>query len=189
MKEARVKEIIAEESMLGTEGDFGERLRIRLGQEVADGILSGKISKERFDLVMNVVRREAVIAKIYQHQGAGEVGVVVEDFFGAYESVVNSLQFLLENFASTSDRFKKGWDEDALVEVIGVFAVEKDQLLESMRGDGRFEFRADRAGQLLNLMRWAWIGIAGEELYRAFMAEMNSALGIVRDHFRSYEEN
>ncbi len=184
MEKAVILQIIREEGNKESDAKkLFSNLRIRLANEVASTLIRGSTSHERFGFFIDLSDAEAFLINVYKCVPGERIVVSPNQLSDAYSAILQSYEFLLAEYETTSELFKTAWPKEVILEMMCVLSLEREDVTQKLSTEGRLQFDAKRAGHFIDLVRRAQTGLVGEIIMSDYCREMNEALAVVREVF------
>lgn len=184
MEKAAVLQVIREEGNKESDAKkLFSNLRIRLANEVASTLIRGSTSHERFGLFIDLSDAEAFLINVYKCVPGEQIVVSPSQLSDTYSAILQSYEFLLAEYETTSELFKTAWPKEVILEMMCVLSLEREDVTQKLSTEGRLQFDAKRAGHFIDLVRRAQTGLVGEVMMSDYCREMNEALAVVREVF------
>lgn len=181
MHEADVVRIVKEE--LGKNSNRGEatiQIEVRIGTEIASRIFRPALSTEQWGIFLTCVQAEPVLHRINYHVGEPIVVIKSPQCFAMFGALEKAYMFLLNTIESTSDYFQKNWPKELLLQTACSLSVARDTIRSEYENAENVGFSSKDAKRIVNCIRCAQVGIAGEILMNEYVREANTTLKIMK---------
>ena len=181
MREMDVVRIVKEElEKNSNRGEATIQIEIRIGTEIASRIFKSALSPERWDIFLTCVQVEPVLHRINYHAGEPIIVIHSPQCFGMFEALEKAYMLLLNATESTSDYFQKSWPKELLLQTACSLSVARDTIQSEYENSEHIGFSSKDATRLVNCIRCAQVGLAGEVLMDEYVREANMTLKIMK---------
>ena len=185
MREADVVRIVKEEwNGVGSLIDASTRIQIRVATEILARLVRPSVSDEQWKLFLDFAQVEPALRSCFKISEVEVVLIELPKFLDALHALEKAYQFLLDGFEQTSDHFRETWSKDELLKTMCTFSVKHDKIIDDRKEANIVAVHPAYAVRIVNYIRWAQIGFAGDGPVNDYTEEMNGALLVMRDNLK-----